>query len=246
MPTWTDAQLTRWMIDAEEDIVSKIYMRFTSFSIPITSGQATYTLNERIYRPIRVTWQGKSLVPFIGSEIHARVPKFREEQGEPKGFQMSHDGITTIRLIPVPNESIAEYSSGLYGENIENAFIIRAFVFPDRTVDYFQIPEYLQRNLVKCYVLARAFKVEGIGQNLQASQYWKQRYNLQLGFLKKIKAEYFSTREGLDFEYETRRGQKKRLPYLPEDFTISKSAYPLHEGSARSDLNNWNDAVEVS
>jgi hypothetical protein len=83
MPTWTDSQIDRWQKDAEEDIISRVYTRWTSFSLEITSGTGTYTFNERIYRPTAVLWKGKHIYPYIGNEIHAQVPKFRTEQGDP-------------------------------------------------------------------------------------------------------------------------------------------------------------------
>lgn len=244
MPTWTNTQLERWMKDAEEDIVSQVYMRFTSFSLAITSGTALYSFNERIFKPISVQWKGKPLSPYIGKEIHSITPKFRELTGEPTSYQMSNDGVSTIRLIPVPNTSIPQYDSGLESTNISNAFIIRAFVFPDRDLDYFQIPDYVVRNLVKCYVLKRAFNAEGIGQNLRAAEYWNSRYEFLIQALKETRAGYYQTKERLDLELEGLDCQKKRLPYLPPDFVLSAAKFPLH-AAAFSTLNFWLDALEI-
>lgn len=247
MPTWTNTQLERWMKDAEEDIVSQVYMRLVSFSLPIVAGTATYTLNHRIYRPVSLLWKGKPLSPYIGRELHAIRPRYREIPGEPTAYQLSNDGVSTLRLIPVPNLSISSCDSGLYSDNIENAFIIRAFTFPDRDLDYFQIPDYLQRNLIKCYVLARAFHAEGIGQNLKAAQYWQRRYMILVDQLRRVRSRYQVTNERLDIDNDlVQPCQKKRLPRLPPDFVISKAAYPLNVGEPRSSLNFWNDFIQLS
>lgn len=243
MPTWTNEQILRWMKDAEDDIVAKVYMRFESFSIAIESGTALYTLNRRIYRPVKLMWKGKEISPYIGREIHATSPQFRTVQGEPTAYQMFGDGVTQLRLIPVPDTSIAEYTTGLYDTNIENAFIIRAYTFPDTDVDYFQIPDYVYRNLVKCYVLYRAFNSEGIGQNLKAAEFWSSRYDYLMGLLAKARGKYYNGKERLDNDFFLSQ-RKRRHARLPGDFTISKPVFPLV--SVASSGFTLSDSVELS
>lgn len=269
MTTWTDGQITRWMKDAEEDIVSQVYMRFHSFSIPIVQGQALYNFDYRIQKVHSILWKGKPLTPYIGREMAAQVPRFRELGGEPTSYQMHNDGVSTLRLIPVPSTSLDAATGDLYShDTIRNHFIIRAFVFPDRSVDYFQIPDYLHRNLVKAYTLARAMHAEGIGQNLKAAEYWQQRYMQLVDQLAAIRARYYFTKERLDLEQDIITGQKKRLPYLPPDFVI-RPRFPLILGVSSAmelvdaidvflandesflsaevsdDLHEWLDAVET-
>lgn len=209
MATWTNAQLNRWMLDAEEDIVSEVSMRMESFSIAIVAGQALYTLNTRLKEVFCVMWKGRCLYPMIGKELHGSVPEFSTLEGTPQQYQISFDGIQTLRLSPIPNESISAYASGLDGPNIKNAFIIRGWTYPQRSLDHFQIPDYLHRNLIKCYTLSRAYKAEGVGQNLNASQYWYNLYLTNVQLLAEAKARFFNSVERLDIDqWQYRRNNR--------------------------------------
>lgn len=245
MPTvWTDEQIARWTILAEEDIVRRVSLRYEPFSLAITAGEGTYTINSRIKEIISVLWKGRPLLPLIGQEPHAYRHDFRTlESSLPQYYSASNDGISTLRIIPVPSVSIDEYTDGLEGENVKNAFIIRARTYPDRTVDNFQIPAYYQRNLVKCFVLKTAFRAEGIGQNLRASSFWAQRYEQYIGALVNAKSKFYSTQEELDQEW-CHRDQKKRFNY--RDTAISGHVLRINAAWISESLNNWADEVLIS
>jgi len=240
---WTNDQLVRWMKDAEEALIVKEYLRWERFSLTITSGTATYTLPSRLLNITSVLWKGKPLTPLIGMEPHAQFENFRTEQNKPKHYTVSNDGIQTLRLIKIPNESIAEITTGLFGANVQNGFLVSGFTTPDRDVDHFQIPDYCTRPLVKAYVLWRAFSKEGDGQNLQLGQYWQGQFEFYKLKVSRMKHKYYSTKQHLDLEMLSFAG--RRHARLPGDFTISKPVFPLSAGEIQESLDNWADGVGV-
>src|SRR3970282_2161489 len=83
------------------------------------------------------------------------------------------DGLYILRLYPRPNESLTVDDSDLFtGAGIKRRLIISYWRRPDSSGDYFEISDYIGRRLIKAGVLEEAFRKEGKGQNLQASQYW--------------------------------------------------------------------------
>lgn len=239
--TWTDEQIERWTKDGEVDIVSKVSFRWTSFSIALVSGTATYTFNERIYKPTSITWKGRPLDPLIGLEPHAMDFKFRDRQGEPRFYQMSNDGVSIIRLIPVPNEDLSQ-GTNLYSTDIDSSFIIRAYVYPDRSSSNLELPDYLTKEAIKAYVLYRAFSTEGIGQNLNASEYWKSYYDSQIRLMRIARDNLYATRERIDDPIpQPRRFARTHFFY---DNPISAPVGEILFGQSDS-LNNWNDDVSI-
>lgn len=243
MPTWTDDQLDRWMKEAEVDIVQENVFPWRRFSIALSVGTSTYSLNERLFKITDVLWKGKPLEPLIGREPHALERKYRTEQGEPRWYTVSHDGLSIIRLIPVPNEAIVEYDTGLFSSNIKNAFLVSGYVWPDQDLDYFQIPDYLTRRVVKAYTMWKAFSSEGIGQDLNNAQYWEQKYLFYRQHIRNVKRKFYGTKEDLDFFLNSSRRRRDRF-LTTRDESINAPVFGL-KGRVTDDLNSWSDSVNV-
>jgi hypothetical protein len=86
----------------------------------------------------------------------------------------------TIQLFPTPNETLpATASARLWDTEIPNRCILEYRVIPGATDDL--RPVYrLIRMIIRDYVLARAFSIEGKGQQLDVAQHCEKRFQLKL------------------------------------------------------------------
>jgi hypothetical protein len=66
--------------------------------------------------------------------------------------------------------------TNLYGTNIDKCFIVEYYQAPDFTDA--KIPAYIRRRLLKNYIMRGCFNIEGQGQNMKASKYYKERWRM--------------------------------------------------------------------
>lgn len=141
------------------------------------AGSLTYTnpftLPDDVLSIRRVTWRGYKLDP-LPQRNFREVFQNAKQTGRPFWYVFNNVGQNLIQLFPAPNEYLPAYTSGLYGSNIANAFIVEYFQAPDYATAI--IPNYFRRRLLKTYVLRGCFNIEGQGQNRKASQYFKERW----------------------------------------------------------------------
>lgn len=193
MPTiWSDSFLQQLTNDGETEIVNKLKCIFERDSLAVTSGTATYTIPDYILELLQVTWKGEVLDNITHVDARELDFKYRTNTGKPIGYIWNSDGMKTIRFFPVPNETIAADDTNIYGSDIGNRVILSYKRSPDITQPNFQIPAYTGRRVIKPYVLWKAFKVEGIGQNLVASNYYKQKFDFLMNQYNRIKSRYYS------------------------------------------------------
>jgi hypothetical protein len=215
---WSDAYVQQLINDGETDIVTELTPIFQRKSLAIVSGTGTYTLPAYTIGLIAVTWKGKYLTPVRRIDHEYEDAKFRDTSGEPTCYSRYADGEDVIRFYPVPDETIGADDTNIYGTDIENRVIVSLFRSPDTSLSNFHIPAYIGRRVIKAYVLSRAFKIEGNGQNLRAAEYWRKKYRDLLEEYKSIKARYYGNK--IPFQNRNMiRGPRR--PYLPRDFTIS-------------------------
>lgn len=196
MPTiWSDSYIQQLINDAETDLVNKVTPIYERVSLAVTSGTATYTLPAYIIKIVQVTWKGDILENLVRDDLTRLNPQYRVDTGKPIGYSWSQDGYKTIRFFPVCNETIAADDTNIYGSDIANRVILSYFRSPDTTQSSFQIPSYMGRRAVKPYVLWKAFKAEGQGQNLTAAKYHEQRYQQMIAMYQNIKNNYYSPKK---------------------------------------------------
>lgn len=195
MPIWSDSYLQQLVNDGETDIVNKISPIFERDSLAVTSGTGTYVLPAFIMKMLQVTWKGDVLEQIVIDDLRSLDPKYRTNTGKPVAYSWSQDGYKTIRFFPVPNETIGADDTNIYGSDIANRVILSYFRSPDTSQSTLQIPEYMGRRAVKPYVLWKAFKAEGIGQNLRASEYHQRKYEQMIAMYKTIKSRYYSPKK---------------------------------------------------
>lgn len=215
---WSDSYIQQLINDAETDIVNKLTPIFERVSLAVTSGTATYALPAYIIKTVQVTWKGEVLDNLAQQDLYNLDQKYRTNTGKPIGYVWNADGYKTIRFFPVVNETIAADDTNIYGSDIANRVIISYYRTPDTTQSDFQIPTYMGRRAVKPYVLWKAFKAEGIGQNLNASAYYKQKYKQMIELYKTIKSNYYVARK---FPPIQRNRLRHLRPELRHDITIT-------------------------
>lgn len=216
---WTDEYLSQLIEDGERDIVAKIAPLVTRFSISVSSGVRGATLPVSTMGLLQVTWKGKKLTPLYQAEMIEKSSIYRTEQGTPRYYLFSNEGLLNIKFFPVPNESIASDDSGIYGSDIANRVIVMAYKWPSTQQAEYDIPDYIARRTVKAFVLWRAFQREGKGQNLKAAQYYKNRYDTLITLYKGVKESLTDAKEQFDDIQRDRRTPPK--PRLAPDFVVT-------------------------
>lgn len=216
---WTDEYLSQLIEDGERDIAARVSAIFTRFSINVSAGVRGITLPVSTMGIIQVTWQGKRVYPLYQSEMIELSATYRTEQGEPKFYLISNEGLLNLKFFPVPNVSIAADDSAIYGSGIRDRVIVTAYRWPETQQATYHVPDYIARRTVKAFVLWRAFQREGKGQNLKAAQYYKNKYEILIREYRQVKESLTDAKVILDDRY--RLGRKPPAPRLAPNFVIT-------------------------
>ena len=212
--------------DGEADIARKACPIYARYSLSVTSGTGTYTLNSQTREIRSITWKGFKVEPLINQEeaIYLDQTYRTSTRGRPLYYLIGFDGLYKIRFIPLPDETIAADDTNLFDRTgISARVIISHFRLPDRAATVFSIPDYLARNITKSYVLGKAFAREGKGQNLKATEYYNFKYLTLIELYKNLKSKYLSRlkRSIGEDPREVSRSFNRRLPRLRDGFTIN-------------------------
>ena len=218
---WTDATLSTLAQQAEETIAMELPCIVSRISVKAIKDQAIVNLPNYVIDIISVTWKGYPLDPYpISSYIEAGSGPGTISSGQPRYYLYSGYGLRALKLIPMPNETLTEASIPLVTKSeIKQRLVIECKRIPDVTGTSHRIPEYFRRRLVKEYVCARAFIQEGNGQNLGASAYYKQKFELLLSLVRQIHNGIFVTKRYEMLPQMTTFGQGSLgRPTLPSKF----------------------------
>ena len=139
----------------------------------VNSGDSIITLLDDVKSIRRITWKGYKLDPLPQRNFREVFQK-GSQQGRPFWYIFNNVGQNQIQIFPAANETITGTTSNLFGSAIPNQFIVEYFQTPDFVTA--TIPAYFRRRLLKTYVLRGCFNIEGQGQNLKSSKYFKQRW----------------------------------------------------------------------
>jgi hypothetical protein len=238
MSIWSDAQLTQWSIDAEQDIEKRIpSLIYYRFLLNVVQGISVYTLPSFVRTVSRVTWLGRKLDPVNWDELTYLTPAtavLNDNQpdtvptviGRPLYYAKHPTNPYDIRIYPTPNLTLSS-NSGLdpyapYPETqTPQACIIACWrnidsTFTDPTS---LLPSYIDRRTRKAYVLWKAFAAEGKGQNARASKYYEQLYNFLIEqFIKINQSAYIGKRYAIEDGLLTIDGFRYPRPILPSNF----------------------------
>lgn len=172
-PLFTDEYIDKLKDAAERYFTSRVKILFRRKAIDIQQGQSTYKLPDNIVDLITVTYKGvkldcgnvlsqrdKSTLAFINKNL----------VGVPTHFFIKESNYDTIRLWPVPSESLVANQNTIdYDYGISQQCIISYYQL---ATEDFHLPEFLNRRLSKYYVMKFAYQKEGESQNLKAAMYF--------------------------------------------------------------------------
>jgi len=243
MPTWDDAYLDRLKKEAEREIARQFNFIWGRYPIAITAGTATYTLPDYIRGITDVRWKGDKVYPLYQSEAITIDHSYLTTRGNVRWYMRSPEDFQIIRFIKVPNETITADpdNDDCFDDTVISARVIISYYRePDTSGNLLSLPDYVARRMVKNYVLYRAFAREGDGQNLNASNYYKEVYESQLDNFKLLYSRFTMGKKKLtspsDALYEA------DFPQLRRDFTITKPPFTIHLGIPDS-LEDFDDDV---
>lgn len=146
-----------------------------SISLATVSGTGVITLPDDVKSIQRVIWKGFKLDP-LPHRNWREVFQSATSISKPFWYVFNNIGQNQIQLFPAPNETLSTITTNLYGSEIPNRLIVRYFAAPD--FDTYILPLFFRRRLIKSYVLRGCFNIEGQGQSLKASKYFKARWDM--------------------------------------------------------------------
>lgn len=229
-PIWSDSYIDQLDHDADDDIIGKVDCIFDRFQLAVTAGESTYTLPDYCRKIIRVTYKGRGLDSISFSEMqllhmasfgNTKSPVEEAPQGDPYFYCLNPSNAKDIRFYPTPPATINLGSPDVWGADIGNCVIISCWRTVDRTNSAYQLPSYINNRTKKAYVLSKAYAKEGRGQDLNASQYFGEKYAYLIENFKKINAGvYVSKKYRLSggFVETFAYGHRPPKPILPPNY----------------------------
>lgn len=206
---WTSAQIERWADRAEAELCRVSPLVTYRVSLPITVDIPVYLFppSGTTYPSLginQITYRGKVLQPLSQQQARDLFPNnviedytspyttVTESSGVPLFWAYTGYDEKTIQLFPTPNETlVATASSHLWDTDIPDRCIVeyRTTRLGSGASDK---PIYrLIRAMIKDYVLARAFAIEGKGQQLDVAKYLETRFKARLAVYKTLASNVF-------------------------------------------------------
>jgi hypothetical protein len=166
--------VSRFIDEGEGFFADEYNCILTRTALSVTSGTSLYAVPEDVKSIRRITWKGTKLDPLPHRNFR-EVFQNGTQQGKPFWYVFNNIGQFNLKFFPVPNETIASTSNDLYGAEILNRVIIEYWQLPDASSSI-TIPTYFRRRLLKTYAMRGCFGIEGSGQNVNNSKYFKNRW----------------------------------------------------------------------
>jgi len=210
---WSDNYLNSLLTEAEEDIVTLVDCSYIRTALEVTKGKSTYILPSDLRSIIRITWKGQPLTGISFKDLSSLNPasfvvsetvKSEATESVPQFYCIHPTGSKNIRFYPTPNETLS--TGDVYGAGISSLCVVSYWGVGD-------IPVYIARRTKKAYVMMKAFAKEGKGQNLQASRYFKKKYDFLISMFKSINSGVYAIRSR-SITNET----NLKSPKLPSNF----------------------------
>lgn len=224
MPIWPTQYLSDLIVQAEQEISEQVPCIYSRFAISVTQGISVYILPESISGIIRVTWKSWTVHPVFQRELRNNVIPLKPVNGDiesrPFLYMRQGYGESGIKFYPAPNETIVADQTNIFNQTgIASQVIISAWHIADATGSTYRVPAYIGRYLTKAYVLWRAFAKEGPGQNLEASEYYRVKYEGLLTQFKKIVTRLYSSHvRSMGDQFVNTYGRRPPHPRLPANF----------------------------
>ncbi len=227
---WTNQYLADLATEAEIQISTEVNAIYVRFPLDVTLAQSVYDFQnvvpaQRLTGIIRVTWQGWTVHPVFQNQLRNNIIPLKPWNGDiissrPFMYMRMGYGLDGIKFFPAPNASITYDNTDITTQTgITNNVIVSGWRIADPTGTAYRIPDYVRETLVRYYVMWRAYKKEGKGQNLEASKYFEQKYIKLLGRFKTIVSQLFTCRtHGMRDPFMNTYGHRPPRPSLPVNF----------------------------
>jgi hypothetical protein len=226
---WTNQYLSDLAIEAEITISTEVPCIYVRFPLTVTAAQSIYDFQtdtspaQRLTGIIRVTWEGHTVWPVFQQQLQPFLIRPNENDvrsGRPYCYIRTGYGQDGIKFFPSPSASIAVSGSVYTQAGIAANVIVSGWRIANPSCGTsYRIPDYIRETLVRYYVMSRAYRKEGKGQNLDASRYFAVKYDKLLSRFKTITSQLFSVR------YHGKRDigpyaiyKKPPRPSLPSNF----------------------------
>lgn len=219
---WNSDQLTRYLNEGEADLATKLRCIIDRVSFDIVAETYEYSLPINALGIKRLTWLGKKLdpisylnwvsdyQPILDSGIFTPL-------SIPNIYVYSAIGLKNVLFYPVPNTTIDSTEDNLWGSAISTTVIAEYYRLPDTSDSVFRVPAYYRRRIVKCYALWKLLGQEGEGQDIEASRYYKNKYDFYVDLAKVIQNKVFVSKIRGYSPSVSRRTRPER-PILPSNF----------------------------
>lgn len=177
---WSAATIQRFSEEGEREIAKSLKCIIARYSIPVVNLTSAYVLPTDLLFISRVTWKGKRIVPFTARDFHDI--NTLTSTGEPLFYVFNQQGRNTIKFHPIPSETIAQQTTGLYSTHIIDSVIVQYYQIPNSVTIF--IPAYIRRRLLKYYIAAKCFALEGVGQNIKVAKMMRERFEFYMTIFK--------------------------------------------------------------
>lgn len=189
---WDDNYLNQLNSNAGQQINQDLPCIWQRFTFAIQAGLSVYRLPSFVRSILGIQIRGRELdkanwddltvltpaTVFVGS--NAPNENIETTSGKPLWYALHPTNIYDIRFFPTPDETFtSDPSDDPYSpDNGPKCIITCLRAIDDTGVDKTALlPNYIDRRTRKAYVLWKAFRSEGKGQNLKASEYYRKKYD---------------------------------------------------------------------
>jgi hypothetical protein len=231
---WTDDYISDMATEAEIQISSAVNCIYVRFPLNIVLGNGIYDFTNiadaptgphRLTGIIRITWKSWTVHPVFQQQLRNIVAPLKPgsettTSSRPLMYMRQGYGINKIKFFLSPNETITYDNSNVNTKaSIQNNVIVAGWHIADPTGNTYRLPDHIREKLVMFYVMARAYRKEGKGQNLDAAKFYDAKYAALLDRFKKINEQLFASRTRTVSDIDPDRyGLKPPRPRLPPDF----------------------------
>ena len=213
---FSSLQIHNWTREHERELCAKFDLICERISLALIKGTNEYELPNYITNIRQVLYKGRELKPkdFRAAVTMQNIP-FQTAGAAPFEYIVSEKGLRVIKLLPTPNENIAEYMGDLWTPAADTvSFIIEFYRVSSEDI---RLPDFIRRYLLKNYLCSKAFSIEGKTQDLRGVNYYTNKMAEDVEYIRKIKSNmYQAVNYTLDANVNTFR--KPGRPVLPPNF----------------------------
>lgn len=224
---WSEDYLNQQLINAGEDVAQKVQCLWQRFTTNVQQNVSVYTLPPFVRSILNIQWRGYYLDKANWEDLQILTPatvfvspgnseNVETTSGRPLWYALHPTNPYDFRLFPTPSETfISDPSDDPYSPDSGPHCIIECYRSQDDNDPAGVIPRYIDRRIRKAYVLSKAFRIRGKGQNLKAAEYYQAKYDYLISEFNIINQQpYVGKRYGLDddsLDYNSLRYPKPTL-----------------------------------